>query len=288
MPAALTIGDFSRATHLSVKTLRHYHSVGLLEPADVDAGTGYRRYTTDQIPTAQVIRRFRDLDMPLDQIHAVLETPDLRTRNELISAHLASLEQSLARTQSAVTSLRDLLAGPSAAVSVSHRQVGATMTAAVTAVIAMGDLVPWYLGALGELHATLDALGARASGPAGGIFAGELFADEHGEATVFVPTAAEIQRLGRVEPLVVPAAELAVTVHCGSLADVDRAYGALAAYVAGHALQVDGPIREHYLVGRQNTPDESAWRTEICWPIFSTGAAARTGGDEVAAADSAK
>jgi DNA-binding transcriptional MerR regulator len=107
MPAALSIGDFSRATHLSVKTLRHYHRVGLLAPADIDADTGYRRYTTDQIPTAQVIRRFRDLDMPLDQIHAVLQTPDLRTRNQLISAHLASLEQNLARTQSAVASLRD-------------------------------------------------------------------------------------------------------------------------------------------------------------------------------------
>jgi DNA-binding transcriptional MerR regulator len=274
MPAALTIGDFSRATHLSVKTLRHYHRVGLLAPAEVDTDTGYRWYTTDQIPTAQVIRRFRGLDMPLDQIHAVLEAPDLTTRNELISAHLASLEQNLARTQAAVASLRDLLAGPSAAAPVSHRRVGETMAAAVTAVVAMGDLPPWYLGALGELHATLDARGMRAAGPAGGIFAGELFTDERGEATVFVPTATEVPRLGRVESVVVPAAELAVTVHPGSLADVDRAYGTLAAYVASHELRLDGPIREYYLVGRQDTADETAWRTEICWPIFSTGPAA--------------
>jgi len=274
MRAALTIGDFSVATHLSVKTLRHYHRVGLLAPADVDADTGYRRYTTDQIPTAQVIRRFRDLDMPLDQIHAVLEAPDLRIRNELISAHLASLEQNLARTQSAVASLRDLLDRPPATGPVSHRRVGATMAAAVTAVIAMSDLVPWYLGALGELHATLEALGVPASGPSGGTYAGGLFADERGQAMVFIPTATEIQPLGRVEPVVVPAAELAVIVHPGSLADVDRSYGALAAYVASHALQVDGPIREHYLVGRQDTADESAWRTEVCWPIFSTGTAA--------------
>jgi DNA-binding transcriptional MerR regulator len=274
MPATLTIGDFSQATLLSVKTLRHYHRVGLLAPADVDADTGYRRYTTDQIPTAQVIRRFRDLDMPLDQIHAVLQTPDLRTRNQLISAHLASLEQNLARTQSAVASLRDLLARPPAAAPVTHRRVGATMAAAITAVVTMSDLPPWYLGALGELHATLEARGVRPSGPAGGIFAGELFTDERGQATVFVPTATEIQRLGRVEPVVVPAAELAVIIHPGSLADVDTAYGALAAYVAGHALRVDGPIREYYLVGRQDTADENAWRTEVCWPIFSTGAAA--------------
>jgi DNA-binding transcriptional MerR regulator len=42
--------------------LRHYHEIGLLEPADIDVDTGYRRYGTEQIVTAQIIRRFRDLD----------------------------------------------------------------------------------------------------------------------------------------------------------------------------------------------------------------------------------
>ena len=76
MPSALAIGDFSRATHLNIKTLRHYHRIGLLEPAEVDPFTGHRHYTTDQIPTAQVIRRFRALDMPLEEIHAVITTAD--------------------------------------------------------------------------------------------------------------------------------------------------------------------------------------------------------------------
>ena len=53
MTSTLPIGDFSRATHLSVKMLRHYHELGLLEPADVDADTGYRRYAAEQIVTAQ-------------------------------------------------------------------------------------------------------------------------------------------------------------------------------------------------------------------------------------------
>ena len=60
MAAGLTVGDFSRATHLSVKTLRHYHQAGLLEPAAVNPDTGYRYYSAGQIPTAQVIRRLRE------------------------------------------------------------------------------------------------------------------------------------------------------------------------------------------------------------------------------------
>jgi DNA-binding transcriptional MerR regulator len=40
VPGYLSIGDFSRATHMTVKTLRHYHQIGLLEPAEVDPYTG--------------------------------------------------------------------------------------------------------------------------------------------------------------------------------------------------------------------------------------------------------
>jgi hypothetical protein len=44
MTASLSIGEYSRATYLGVKTLRHYHEVGLLEPAHVDPSSGYRYY----------------------------------------------------------------------------------------------------------------------------------------------------------------------------------------------------------------------------------------------------
>ena len=71
MRGTLTIGDFARATQLSVKALRHYHRIGVLVPAEVNRSSGYRRYTSDQITTAQVIRRFRDLDMPLEEIAGV-------------------------------------------------------------------------------------------------------------------------------------------------------------------------------------------------------------------------
>jgi len=74
-------------------------------------------------------------------------------------------------------------------------------------------------------------------------------------------------------PVVVPAVELATTVHDGPHADIDRAYGALGAYVTRHELAVEGPIREYYLVGQRETADESRWRTEIGWPIFRTGVA---------------
>jgi DNA-binding transcriptional MerR regulator len=273
MTAILAIGDFARATHMSIKTLRHYHRTGLLEPAAIDSATGYRRYATDQIPTAQVIRRFRALDMPLDEIHAVLAAPDIQTRNDLIAAHLDRLEGNLARTLGAVASLRDLLQHPPPSPLVEHRRIEATPAAAIRENVDIKDALPWYQGALGELYATLAAQNLPAAGPAGGIFSNDLFSLERGQATIFLPCVGPVRALGRVRPLVVPDVELAITLHLGSHADIDRAYGSLAGYVAQHALAVAGPIREYYLVGLHDTADESEWRTEIGWPIFHTGKA---------------
>ena len=85
--------------------------------------------------------------------------------------------------------------------------------------------------------------------------------------TAFVPVSAEIATAGRVEQLEIPAADLAVLVHCGPFSDLDQAYGALGTFVAERVLAADGPIREHYLVTEDDTDDPAAYRTEVCWPI---------------------
>jgi DNA-binding transcriptional MerR regulator len=127
--SGMTIGDFSRATRLSAKTLRFYHQVGLLAPARVDPANGYRLYTTEQIADAQVIRHFRALDMPLEQIREVLTAPQVADRHELISARLARMEAQLAVTRTAVASLRSLLEPPTAPVKIHYQSLPATSSA---------------------------------------------------------------------------------------------------------------------------------------------------------------
>jgi DNA-binding transcriptional MerR regulator len=268
--ATLPIGDFSRATHLSVKMLRHYHEIGLLEPVDVDTDTGYRRYATEQIVTAQIIRRFRDLEMPLDDIRTVLQAPDVETRNRVIANHLDRLESSLGRTREAVMSLRELLNHPRTSPGVGRRYIPAAPAAVITEIVDRSNALAWYQGAIGELTATLAAQDITPTGSAGGVFDTELFTDDRGRATIFLPCNPLPRPLGRASIATIPSVELATIVHPGSHTDIDRTYGALGAYVTRHALAVDGPIREYYLVGPSETRDESLWRTEVGWPIFET------------------
>jgi DNA-binding transcriptional MerR regulator len=72
----MTIGAFALSSGLSIEALRHYHELELLVPAHVDPATAYRRYSADQLPRAQAIRRLRSLDMTLDQIAEVLAVDD--------------------------------------------------------------------------------------------------------------------------------------------------------------------------------------------------------------------
>lgn len=272
--ARIAIGDFSRMTHLSVKALRHYHEVGLLAPAEIDQYSGYRFYEPGQVTTAQVIRRFRDLGMPLDDIRALLAAPDVGGRTEVIIAHLRRMESQLTETQAAVASLRSLLERPRQPVTVEYRKVGPALSVAIAERVGEADIEAWWGAAFSELYTVLQSAGAAPAGPAAALYPAELFETEIGEVVAFVPTGTSVRSDGRVRMLEVPAAELAVAVHHGPFADLDQTYGALGTYVTEREIGVEGPIREYYLVSPFDTPDEAKHLTEVCWPVFQTAAGA--------------
>jgi DNA-binding transcriptional MerR regulator len=291
MATLVNIGQFSRMTHLSVKALRHYHDTGVLVPAAIDPFTGYRSYDVAQVPAAQVIRRLRDLGMPLDSVRTVVAAPDVETRNREIAAHLTRMEDELARAQASVTELRALLTGPAVRPDIVLRSIPAVTALAVAAVVTTADLHDWAPGVfsdIAEAIAALEAEGTGAAGCFGGLYPGDFFEVERAELTVFLPVepvqggagaggtgellAGRLGRLGggRVRLTEIPAIDAAVAVHPGSLADADRTYAALGTVVAERAIGVDGPIREYYPVGFTDTEDESRHRTEVCWPVFRT------------------
>ncbi|QCW52121.1 MerR family transcriptional regulator [Nocardioides dongxiaopingii] len=259
----LAIGEFSRLTHLSVKTLRRYHEAGLLVPAAVDRSTGYRSYDGSQIPTAQVIHRLRELDVPLVDVRSIIESTDPDSRAALVSDHLARLEAELDRTRAAVVSLRRLLDPDPVPLRVELRAVPEVTVAAIEADVDSEGLAAWYAGALAELEAAVDVR----TGPAGGVYDNALFEEGRGHVTLHVPTA-DPPRRGRVRPVTLPAVELAVATHVGPHDHADVTYGELGSWVVANALAVAGPVRETYLVAPADDLNPSAWRTEIGWPIF--------------------
>ena len=109
MGARVSIGDFAVMTSLSRKALRHYHDIGILEPAHIDAHTGYRFYDTSQVDHTHIIRRFRSLGMSIPDIKALLSTDDADARVEIITTHLEQMEVQLQQTLDTVGAARAAL-----------------------------------------------------------------------------------------------------------------------------------------------------------------------------------
>ncbi|MEV0669511.1 MerR family transcriptional regulator [Mycobacterium sp. NPDC050441] len=268
MTTDLSIGDLSRMTQLPVKTLRHYHEVGLLIPDRIDPSSGYRYYNVEQVATAQVVRRLRQLDMPIADVRAVLAAAPA-ARNALISDHLQRLEDRLAQTRGAVESLRAILEPPDEASSIEYRSIPATPAAAITTTVDRDELIDWWQGAVDELRGAVHAEpGLASAGCPAALFGFDIFARDRGTATVFIPVDGQVRPVGRVRPQTIPAADLVVASHRGAHDDVDLAYSALGEYATRQEISVEGPLREYYERFTWDTDDSTLWRTTLCWPVF--------------------
>ncbi|NEW42615.1 MerR family transcriptional regulator [Nocardia cyriacigeorgica] len=270
MTAIVPIGEFARLSHLSVKALHHYHDIDLLIPAEIDAGTGYRRYSTEQVADAHLIRRLRELDMPLPEIRSVLAADDVADRDAALRAHLLRMEEQLQRTQRVVASLRGLLT-PAAPLRVDYRRIPAFTALTRTAVVPQQEIEAWCAETFPMLYQAVSAAGIAPAGVAGAAYSPEFFTADVGEVTGFVPISADAtaEFPGALTLTELPARDFAITTHDGPYSDIDRAYGALGSHVAEHDLALPEPIRELYLISPDEVGDPAGYRTELCWPISS-------------------
>ena len=259
MDVRLTIGEFSKMTYLSVKALRHYHDVGLLEPVAVDDSSGYRFYSPAQVATAQSIRRFRDLDLPLEEIRAVLQAPTADARNEVLIEHLDRMRRQLHRTELTVASLQAMLATASPAGPMELRVLEATSALSLESSVAFDDAIEFCATAFAALHDLLAEADIVPTGPDTALYSDAFFEEGVGSVVALVPIDESIDAVaGDAHVRYVEAVDVAVMIHDAPFDELDRTYGALGTEVATRGIGRGGPIRERYL------SDQLA---EVCWPI---------------------
>lgn len=100
----MAIGEFSQRSGLSAKRLRTYAAEGLLAPAAVDPGSGYRYYAPCQIADARVIDALRQAGLPLAEIRSFMGQP----RREQLDAWVRQVHTDANHRQNALAVARDL------------------------------------------------------------------------------------------------------------------------------------------------------------------------------------
>jgi len=106
-----TVKEVSAVSHVTVKTLHHYHKLGLLVPSKISEA-GYRLYGTKELERLQHILFYRELEFPLEQIKELLEKEDdrlalLLRQEELLQQRKQRLEGVIATLRHSVTSIRE-------------------------------------------------------------------------------------------------------------------------------------------------------------------------------------
>jgi DNA-binding transcriptional MerR regulator len=265
----LPIGMFSRASSLSIKTLRAYHDGGILVPARVDTSTGYRTYTVDQLADAAIISRLRALDLPLDKVREVLQARDPDLTREILAEHHLSMKERLAVTERIVAELQSGSA-PATHTPVYVREEVAMDTVRIEGWVPDGQFATWIGDAFRRLSAFVHENDVAVSGSPGALFSPEIADDAAEFVEVFLPIAAPVAIPPRAHDVSlgeVGAAQVAVLVHAGGYDSMGETYRTLGAWVARNAEHAGERVREWYVVGPADVGDPAAFRTEISWPV---------------------
>ena len=104
-----TVKEISDLTGISVRTLHYYDEIGLLKPTE-KSDAGYRLYDDKALETLQQILFFREFDISLQEIKAVLDNPALE-RNQILQVQRKMLVTKKERMERLIASIDDILKG---------------------------------------------------------------------------------------------------------------------------------------------------------------------------------
>ena len=104
-----TVKEISKITGISVRTLHYYDEIGLLRPT-AKSEAGYRLYDDKALETLQQILYFREFDIPLKEIKAVMENPALE-KNQILRMQRKMLASKKERLERLIASIDEILKG---------------------------------------------------------------------------------------------------------------------------------------------------------------------------------
>ena len=269
MRQLLPIGRFSEMTRLSVKALRHYDAIGLLQPAEVDPSSGYRYYLKSQTRRAEAIRLLRGVDLPLDEIATVL-APGVADDvvEKVLDRHRDRLDEELSLQRRRLATVRRLIDGeePLMPYDVTTRTTDPTTIVGVRRHTDLRSIGQTIGEGMGAMMAAVAGAGDQPAGPPMVIYHEVIDAEQAGDIECAIPVAAPV-RLAEGDAVCreLEGGPVAVTVHRGDYAEIAAAYHVLEGWMGEHAHRPAAPPREVYLNDPQEV-DVEEQLTEVVWP----------------------
>jgi DNA-binding transcriptional MerR regulator len=266
----LNAGQFARRARLSAKALRLYARDGVLVPAQIDPGNGYRRYHINQLRDARIVRLLRRVGMPLVLVRQVLAAPRPE-RSALVEAFWADAERMFNYRRELVTHLtRTLNEGEESypMYEINTRNVAEQTVLTEQANVTVPELRDWIVNSGRRQLAAAAAIGGQ-TGPRMVVYHGEVSEDSDGPVEQITPVSPD-----RIAEAAVPTRteaahhEAYVTITRAQIQypDIVSAYDAVEQWIASNGRTIAGPPREIYFADPSVGPSDEAV-ADIAFPI---------------------
>lgn len=264
------IGEVARLFHISVATLRHYESIGLLEPEFIDMETGYRYYSIRQFECLHTICYLKVLDFSLEEIASFLKNRDISVIQKLLSLQKNKVEAKIRELERIERKIENRQAQLDDAISSKLEVIGRRVLPEGRMAVLKSDLKPYsYLDleiSIRELERNETSTSVFLGKIGVGISKDKLIERRTDSYDlVFLQLDDEDEYNGSYENT--EKTECVFIRFCGSHSKASPYYTRLLDYIKNNDLEITGSSREITLIDYGLTNDEERFVTEIQIPI---------------------
>lgn len=261
----LKIGEFSKLSHLTIKALRFYEKEGLLIPASTDNFTGYRFYETSQLEDAAKIKAYRQLDLSIEEIKAILNGADVRNIFEQKAKSLTAQKEEI---DVRLSIINHILEDEEMKYQVIVKEIPSAIVYYSEVKLPKYSDLMQYIPAIGEECRKLNP-GLKCTEPPYEFC--EYLDAEHKDTDVLIRHNEAVVSFGNENENIkfrqIPATKVLSVFHKGAYDQIGEAYAFIMKYAEDNGYKVAGLSRECYIDGIWNKESVDEWLTEIQLPI---------------------
>ncbi|MED1411189.1 MULTISPECIES: MerR family transcriptional regulator [Bacillus] len=265
------IGDFSKLSSISIRMLRHYDKVELLQPEKVDEQSGYRYYSAAQLKKVNQIQTLKDMGFNIATIKEIVESENIEViksqfvnRSAQIKEDMNNLEKQLRLLEDSMKTMREDVIEMNYHVSL--KEIPERKVASVRKIIPSynceGDL--WSI-LMQEINAKKISIVNPSYSIA--IFHDHEYKENDVDVEIQLNILDEHENTKDVKFKNIESTNVASITVNGSYEQMTAVNEAAAKWIETEGYELAGPMFNIYHVSPAMESDPSKWVTEVCYPI---------------------
>lgn len=260
------IGEFSKLSKVTVKTLRYYGDIGLFPPAHTDAETGYRYYTSEQIGALNEILRFRSMGLPIEDIAHILKGADIKA---ILESRLSMLKTELNDTRTRISLVIETI-----------KQLKEKKMEYQASIKKLPECIAYYRKGVIETYADISSFVLEAGAECISnnptlecvdycwiSYTAEGYQERDIELTYYEAVKTYGKESQNIKFARFDEVDAVCVEHKGAYSRLSEAYAFAIKYVEENGYAISEAIREKYIDGCWNKDSEEEYLTEIQIPV---------------------